>query len=59
VTQFSTVVKRGTRTTSRFSAIVKVRRTGRYRAYVKLPAGRLFSGYSIQTVVLHASKAKR
>jgi len=58
VTQFSTVVKRGTRTTSRFSAIVKVRHGGRYRAYVKLPPGRLTSGYSTQTVVLRASKTK-
>jgi hypothetical protein len=58
VSQFSAVVKRGTRTTSRFSAIVKVRHGGRYRAYVKLLSGRLTSGYSTQIVVLHASKAK-
>ena len=58
VSQFSTIVKRGTRTISRFSAIVKVRHTGRYRAYVKVRPGKLVSGYSIQTVVLHAPKAK-
>jgi hypothetical protein len=58
VSQFSTIVKRGTRTTSRFSAIVKVRHGGRYRAFVRLPAGRLVSGYSTQTVVLRAPKTK-
>jgi hypothetical protein len=58
VSQFSTIVKRATRTISRFSAIVKVRHTGRYRAYVKLRPGKLVSGYSVQTVVLHATKAK-
>jgi hypothetical protein len=58
VTQFSTVAKRGTPASSRFSAIVKVRHGGLYRAYVKLRAGRLASGYSTQTVFLRVSKAK-
>jgi hypothetical protein len=59
VTQFVTVVKRATSTTSRFSTIVRVRRGGRYRAYVRLKPGRLVSGYSTSTVTLHASKHKR
>ncbi len=53
-TQGSTVVKRGTRTTSRFSAIVTVRRSGRYRAYVVLPSGALVSGAS-PSLTLHAA----
>jgi hypothetical protein len=52
-TQGSTVVKRGTRKTARFSAIFTVRKGGRYRAYVVLPAGALVSGAS-PSVTLHA-----
>jgi hypothetical protein len=55
LTQFTTVVKKGTRTYSRFSMIVTIRHGGRYRAFVKLPTGPLASGVSIQTVVLHAA----
>lgn len=54
--QFSTVVKKGGRTFSRFSIVVKVLHTGRYRAFVKLRSGGpLVSGAS-QTVVLHGTK---
>jgi hypothetical protein len=52
-TQFSTTVKRGTATVSRFSSVVEVQRGGSYRAYVdlsdKLAVG---AGYS-HTVLLH------
>ncbi|TMK26701.1 MAG: hypothetical protein E6G62_01765 [Actinobacteria bacterium] len=51
---FFTTVKKGGVTFSRFSVIVKVRETGRYRAFVKLPRGPLVSGAS-STVVLHAA----
>jgi hypothetical protein len=55
VTQFSTIVKRGTRAVSRFSSVVNVRQGGSYRAYVnlskKLPVG---PGYS-HTVLLHTA----
>jgi len=55
VDQFTTVVKKGGKTFARFSAIVKVRVGGRYRAGVKLPrAGAVVSGYS-PTVVLEAA----
>jgi hypothetical protein len=60
VNAFTTVVKKGTRTSSRFSVVVKVRETGRYRALVKVKPGALVPGSSA-TVVLHAppgSKAK-
>jgi hypothetical protein len=55
VSQFTTVVKKFTRTSSRFSLVVSVRRGGRYRAFVKIPAGPFVSGSSAQTVVLHAA----
>jgi hypothetical protein len=55
-TQFSTVVKRGTKTVSRFSAIVTVQRGGRYRAFVLVHKGGLVSGSS-PTVVLKAAPA--
>lgn len=53
-TQGATVVKRGTRTTARFSAVLTVRKSGHYRAYVVLPTGALASGAS-PTVTLHAA----
>jgi hypothetical protein len=61
VNQFVTVVKKATRTFSRFSLVVKVRHGGRYRAFVKLRRGPLVSGISAQTVYLRAApgKAKR
>ena len=54
VSQFSTVVKKGGRTFSRFSVVVKVLHTGRYRALVRVRTGAVVSGSSA-TVVLHAS----
>jgi hypothetical protein len=59
VNQFTTVVKKGNASFSRFSLVVTVRHSGRYRASVKLPAGGpLVSGVSSQTVVLHAAPGK-
>jgi hypothetical protein len=59
VSLFSTTVKKATSKSSRFSLVVSVRRGGRYRAFVKPPAGGpLASGYS-PTVVLHARPAKK
>jgi hypothetical protein len=56
VSQFTTVVKKGSAGFSRFSLVVSVRRSGRYRAFVKLRAGGpLVSGISTQTVILHAA----
>lgn len=46
VTQFSTISRHATRTTSRFSVIVKVTRSGEYRAFVELHKGRLASAAS-------------
>jgi hypothetical protein len=55
VTQFSTKVKRGTRTVSRFSAIVKVLKGGSYRARVQPSRnGPLVPGAS-SSVVLHSA----
>ncbi len=53
-TQARTIVKRGTRTVSRFSAIVTLKKSGLYRAYVVLPSGPLVSGAS-PTVKLTAA----
>jgi hypothetical protein len=54
-TQFSTVVKRGTATVSRFSSVVEVRRGGSYRAYVNLSSKQAVGpGYS-HTLLLHAA----
>jgi hypothetical protein len=54
VAQFTTMVKKGGRSFSRFSMVISPRHTGRYRAYVKLHTGALVSGASA-TVVLHAA----
>ena len=58
VSVFKTTVKKATRTYSRFSLVVSVRRGGRYRAFVNPPPGPHSSGYS-PTVVLHARPAKK
>jgi hypothetical protein len=56
VSRFSTGVKRGGQGFSRFSMVVKIRKGGRYRAYVKVrPGSGLVSGYSARTIVLHAA----
>jgi hypothetical protein len=58
VTQFSTRVKRGTATVSRFSAVVKIVRGGSYRAYARLTTqGALSNGWS-RTVLLRAAPAR-
>ncbi len=53
VSQFTVVPKRARGNAMRFSTIVKLRRSGRYRAYVRLRQGPLSSGSS-NTIVLHA-----
>ncbi|HEV2974334.1 MAG TPA: hypothetical protein VGX69_04980 [Solirubrobacteraceae bacterium] len=58
VTQGSGVVKHGTRTVSRFSQILAIRKSGHYRAYVLLGPGPLVSGES-PTVTLHAGPKRR
>ena len=58
VTKFSTVAKRGTRTISRFSAVVDVSTTGRYRAFVEIPPGALVSGRS-SSVLIHAAPSPK
>jgi hypothetical protein len=59
VSQFSTVVKRAGRTFSRYSMIVKVRRGGRYRVFVKVRPGAFASGTSTRTIVLHAAPTRK
>jgi hypothetical protein len=54
VTVGSTVVKRGTARTSRFSAVVRIRHSGYYRALVRVSNGRQVSGSS-RTVMLRAA----
>jgi hypothetical protein len=55
VSQFTTKTKRATKSFSRFSAVVKIRKGGRYRAYIKLKGGPYVSGTSSRTIVLHAA----
>lgn len=57
LTMATTVLKRSSSTFSRFSAVVKIARSGRYVATVKLPKGALVTGTS-NGVVLHAVKHK-
>jgi hypothetical protein len=59
VGQFSTTVKHGGRTFSRFSTIVKVRHGGRYRAFVQVRPGPYSSGLSTRTFVLHAAPTRK
>ncbi|MHB8233851.1 MAG: hypothetical protein ACYDHT_04285 [Solirubrobacteraceae bacterium] len=61
VTQFGSVVKKGTAKVSRFSIVMKIARAGSYRAYVIVAKkGAVSSGWS-RTVLLHAApgSAKR
>jgi hypothetical protein len=54
--RFTTVAKRNTANTSRFSMVVTVRDGGSYRAFVKPAAGRgLSAGPGTTTVLLHAA----
>ncbi|HWW89227.1 MAG TPA: hypothetical protein VNY35_00435 [Solirubrobacteraceae bacterium] len=59
VSEFVTPVKDGNRKFSRFSLLVRVRKSGRYRAFVKVPPGLVVSGASAATIVLHAAPADR
>lgn len=54
VTVGSTVVRRGTAHTSRFSAVVRIRHSGDYRALVRVSNGKQVSGSS-RTVMLRAA----
>jgi hypothetical protein len=56
-TKFDTIVKRATRTISRFSVVVSVRASGHYRAYVQVAPGAVTSGAS-STVSLEAPAKK-
>jgi hypothetical protein len=53
VTKFLSVVKPATKSISRFSAVVSVKESGHYRAFVEVRPGPLASGAS-STVLLHA-----
>ena len=53
----NTVLKKATKTRSRFSVIVSLSGTFRYRAFVKLPKGAIESGHS-SNVLIKAPKAK-
>ena len=57
VTQFSTIAKKASRTSSRFSVVVKVVHSGHYRAYVALRGKALQSGGS-PAVTLKAAPGK-
>jgi hypothetical protein len=54
-TRFATPIKRGSRKFSRFSMVVKIRKSGRYRAFVKVRPGPLVSGASTNSVYLRAA----
>jgi hypothetical protein len=56
--RFATVVKRGTKTLSRFSVVVDVKQSGNYRAFVVMGSGPVASGSST-TVELKAGPAKK
>jgi hypothetical protein len=55
VSQFGTTLKHATNSFSRFSAIERIAKAGRYRAYVVVKKAGMVSGYSAQTVVLKAA----
>jgi hypothetical protein len=57
-TKFSAVVKRATKTISRFSVVVNIQDAGAYRAFVEVRPGPVASGHS-QSVTLDAPKTKR
>jgi hypothetical protein len=59
VSEFVTSVKDGNQKFSRFSLLVRVRKSGRYRAFVKVPPSLVVSGSSARTIVLHAAPAGR
>lgn len=57
-TVFKAPVKHATKTMSRYSSVLGVRKAGVYRAYVVMPAGPLASGYST-SLTLHATVEKK
>jgi hypothetical protein len=57
-TQESSVAKRGTRSFSRFSQVMTVRKPGRYRAEVVVRTGALVSGTSASVTLQAAAKRK-
>ncbi len=57
VAQGTSVVRRGTRSFSRFSQVLTIRKGGSYRAYVLIRSGGLVSGAS-PSVTLHAAPSK-
>jgi len=59
ITQFVTTVKHAGANSSRFSMVVKLHKSGRYRAFVKLNSGGLASGIGGRTYVLHAAPSGR
>ena len=50
-TELTTSAKRGTRTISRYSAVLTVLHPGRYRAYIEIKKGPLVSGASASAVL--------
>jgi hypothetical protein len=59
-TKFDAIVKHATKSISRFSVVVKVRDSGRYRAFVEIRTGPVVSGTSTSvTVHAPAKKAKK
>ncbi len=56
--KFAAVVKRATRSISRFSLVVSIQEAGHYRAFVALPSGPLASGSS-EVLTLRAGPAKK
>jgi len=52
VSEFATPVELASQNFSRFSIVVKVRKGGRYRAFVKVRPGPVVSGFSARTIVL-------
>jgi hypothetical protein len=59
VSQFVAPVKYESEKFSRFSIVVKVRKGGRYRAFVKVYPGPVVSGFSARTIVLHGAPGGR
>ena len=57
-TVFKAPVKHATRSMSRYSGVLGIRKAGVYRAYVVVPAGPLASGYST-SLTLRATVEKK
>ena len=57
-TKFNALVKPGTKAIARFSAIVSIKTTGNYRAYVAIGPGPVASGHST-SIMLHAAASTK